>query len=83
MGFQRPNHKLLVGTCSIVLLFGSVIYFSSKGKLIENAVFSVKSYTFGGGVLDGCYHVYLDVGSNVGIQGKSMKNTSTQLGAIH
>ena len=69
MDFLKPRYRFLVGIW-IGVLFGTVIYFNSKGTIVKGMIFPVKSDFNGAGLLDGCYHIYLDVGSNVGIQGK-------------
>ena len=69
MVLLKSRYRSLVGMW-IGIALGTIIYYS-RGKITEGNIFTAEGNYFGPGLLDGCYHVYLDVGSNVGIQGKS------------
>ena len=69
MVLSRSRYRSLVGIW-IWIVFGTIIYYS-KPKIKENKIITANNNYFGPGLLNGCYHIYLDVGSNVGIQGKS------------
>ena len=68
---KRVNPFIILNTVTFVLLFLSLytVYHGNTNKqFLENNKSRFKENRFKENILDGCYHVYLDVGSNIGIQ---------------
>ena len=69
MSSRLRNKRKIITTCCLCFVF--LVAFTHYWYKKSNTVVNIRKYLYEGqsqNILDGCYHVYIDVGTNIGVQ---------------